>query len=307
MSQQNGVLYIAVGESYVAEAQRSAASVKAMMPHLPVTLISNHPDPGSMFDTVVTITQNGYRSTDRARLLLLSPYVRTLFLDTDTHVCAPVDELFTLMDRFDLAAAHGQWRFNPDDARRLPHVVQQIPASFPQYNTGILVFKQSDALASFIEAWIAIDQRNIASTTELGGKPPSNQTGFREALYLSDLRLATLTPEYHCRPGFLGFLAEEVKILHGRRQDLTQAAPLLNSSREQRVYVNEAQRLRLITRSAVARGAVPGVGKRLVRAVRRHGLMGAARLALGSRGLLRFGNLPPGNLPPAPNDIEEVV
>ena len=96
-----GVLYIAVGEAYVAEARQSAASVKAVMPDVPVTLITSRPQPGTIFDRVIAITQNDYRSTDRARLLLLSPYERTLFLDTDTYVCAPVDELFTLLEKAD--------------------------------------------------------------------------------------------------------------------------------------------------------------------------------------------------------------
>lgn len=275
-----GVMYIAVGESFVAEAAHSAASVKAQMPQLPIALVSNRAPGDSVFDTVVQVEQREYASTDRARLLMLSPFERTLYLDTDTFVCLPITELFVLLDRFDLAVAHGQMRVRDTDAETLADLYTLVPLSYPQFNTGVLLYKQSPAFAQFMQQWIDLNARNTAICTARGKEPPSNQTGFREALYLSDLRASTLTPEYHCRPGWVGFLSGQVKILHGRRNDLANAAKMLNRSTDQRVFVNFPGGLTSYTREELDAIPPPGRWTRLKNSLRTRGAAGTARVIL---------------------------
>ncbi len=43
-----------------------------------------------------------------------SPYEHTLFLDADTYICDNINELFDLLELFDLALAHDTFRlFDP--------------------------------------------------------------------------------------------------------------------------------------------------------------------------------------------------
>ncbi|NIV31383.1 MAG: hypothetical protein GWN58_18375, partial [Anaerolineae bacterium] len=64
---------------------------------------------------------------DRVRCLATAPYDHSLFLDADTYVDAPLDGMFCLLDRFDLAA------------RQSTHYtveLEDVPPSFYEYSAG---------------------------------------------------------------------------------------------------------------------------------------------------------------------------
>ena len=67
--------------------------------------------------------------------------------------------------------------------------------------------------------------------------PPHDQPAFREALYYSKLRVATLTPEYNCRFIMPGYVDKEVKILHGKHTDLPEIAKKINSYKKKRIFM----------------------------------------------------------------------
>ncbi|MGD1716608.1 hypothetical protein [Dapis sp. BLCC M172] len=68
------------------------------------------------------------------------------------------------------------------------------------------------------------------------GKHLHDQPSFREALYHSNLRVATLIPEYNCRFVMAGYVDREVKILHGRHTNLPAIAKRINSYKKQRIF-----------------------------------------------------------------------
>ena len=63
-----------------------------------------------------------------------------------------------------------------------------VPKCFPEFNSGVIAFKKS-SMTTF-EKWLDI-------YTSEPVKP--DQPAFRKAVYLSHLRVATLTPEYNNR------------------------------------------------------------------------------------------------------------
>ena len=65
-----------------------------------------------------------------------------------------------------------------------------LPAAFPQFNSGVLVYKKTPGVIRFLENWALAYQ-------EAGF--PQDQLTLRELLWLSDLRIATLPPEYNVR------------------------------------------------------------------------------------------------------------
>ena len=69
------------------------------------------PQDRDLFEQVITIEDPQYSYVDKVNAMPLSPYNRTLFLDTDTYVYASLEHLFVLLDRFELAAAHDPWRY----------------------------------------------------------------------------------------------------------------------------------------------------------------------------------------------------
>ncbi len=242
-----GVIYVAKGEKYIDEACRSAASLKVHLPELPVTLFSDVTLERSCFDSVISISSSPYSIRDKAANLAYSPYEHTLYLDSDTYVADDISELFHLLDVFDLAAAHAP-------ARRA-FQVNDVPGSFPEFNAGVILFKKSSKILGFLDQWLELYDRNIRKEAPPGipkGKiaeryPFRDQPSFREALYHSDLRIATLTPEYNCRIGSLGYINGPVKILHGRHPRLSELASQLNQKTHQRVHLMDADVLKVLT------------------------------------------------------------
>ncbi len=233
MIESKGVVYIATGEKYIDEACQSAASLKAHMPDLPVTIITNAPVEIPVFDRVIIISIPYYGYSDKVQYMYLSPYEETLFLDTDTYVCADFSELFTLLERFDIAAAHAPFRMSSIDAGFLKdyHLVKG-PDSFPEMNTGVILFKKNPRVAQFFIVWLTLQKEAL----EFDANPP-DQVTFRQALYDSELRIATLTPEYNCRFIIPTFVCRTVKILHAHHFDLSSVAKEINAEAVARVYI----------------------------------------------------------------------
>ena len=225
-----GVIYVAIGDEFVDEACRSALSLKSNMPNVHVTLFSGHEVESCHFDTwlpLETREVSDHRSNLSAKILGMSrsPYDYTLFLDADTYVCDDISELFELLDHFDIAASHAS-------IREAYSLCTRVPACFPEFNTGVVLFRKSSQMSRFFRDWIRLHNQNLTSEPRAHDQP-----AFREALYKSDLRVATLPPEYNCRFIGLGYLHGPTKILHGRHSNLKRMARTINAETAPRVHV----------------------------------------------------------------------
>ncbi len=234
----NGALYIVTQDRrYVDMALTSAESLKCAMPDLPITVFSQFPVKSAFVDNVVVVqpSQDGF--FDKARLISDSPYERTLFIDADTLVVEPVPELFSMLDQFDCAATHEEY-LSTDWFEQYPRI--DIPASFPEFNTGVLLLKRSERMQGVLQQWGDLYR---AYLRDKSGQPLNDQPFFRAAVYYSDIRVATLTREYNCKYRGQGYLNKSVKILHGhvdfqlRIDHIARAAAILNTSRKPRVYI----------------------------------------------------------------------
>lgn len=223
----NGVIYIATGEKYVAEACQSVASLKRKMPNRSVTLFADQPVQSQHFNHVILITNPQYSYIDKIQHIDQSLYENTLFLDTDTYICDVLDPLFSLLETFDLAVAHAPLRRQSS---------RKIPSSFQGFNTGVIGFKKSPKFSQFAAKWLLIHQKNLKRAIS-SRKNLTDQKAFREAVFLSDLRFVTLTPEYNCRFSFPGHLCGKVKILHGRHRDFEAFSQQINQQLESRFLI----------------------------------------------------------------------
>lgn len=226
---ERGVIYVATGQRYVDEARVSAASLKNHHPDLPVTLFTEHPVDNPLFDHVEIINSCGNGLRDRTLCLMQSPYEQTLFLDSDTYICDDISDLFDLLDRFDMAATHAPNRRNAEH--------DGVPASFPQFNLGVWIFRKTPQMDQLFAEWLRLydeeSQNWDARIKHL------TQPTFRIAVYHSNIRFTNLTPEYNCRYYDSGYLEGKVKILHGHASAelLESAAKKINANKGQRVHV----------------------------------------------------------------------
>ncbi len=234
----NGAIYVLTqNERYVDLALQSLASLKRAMPDLPVTVFSQFPLSSPLVERVFRVqpTRDGFY--DKTKLMQESPYDRTLFVDADILVVEPFSELFGLLDRFDCAATHEEY-VNTDWFNRYPR--SDVPSSFPEFNTGILLFKRSTQMDGVLKEWEALYAQFLEEKPD---QQINDQPFFRVALYNSDARVATLTREYNCKYRGQGYLNGPVKLLHGHvdfqfdPRQLSQAARALNASNKPRVYI----------------------------------------------------------------------
>ena len=235
----NGAIYILThDERYVSLALQSVASLKRAMPDLPVTVFSQFPISSALVERVVRVQPTGDGFYDKTKLIQDSPYDRTLFIDADIIVVEPFPEVFDLLERFDCAATHEEY-VNTDWFNCYQR--SDIPSSFPEFNTGILLYKRSHKMDMVLKEWESLYSQFLGEKKP--GRQINDQPFFRAAIYHSEARVATLTREYNCKFRGQGYLNGSVKVLHGHvdlqfdARQLRMATAALNASRKPRVFI----------------------------------------------------------------------
>ncbi|OOY94453.1 hypothetical protein BOW17_06375 [Solemya velum gill symbiont] len=181
-----GVIYIATGEPYRTAAFRSAESVRKHSPDLAIDLYTDViPEGDTPFDHIGIVENPHPRS--KVDYLQKSRFEETLYLDSDTKVVADITGMFDLLERFDIALAHAHAR-NRRGTTELWRT--EIPDAFPQLNGGVILFRNSDAVNAMLKAWS--DSYHHAGFSK-------DQVTLRELLWISDLRMHILPPEYNIR------------------------------------------------------------------------------------------------------------
>lgn len=182
-----GVLYICTGETFTIAGVNSARTVREHCHGLTIDIYTDSPAviPEGTFDMVYPIASPHRRS--KVDYMANTRFERTLYLDTDTKVTADITHLFSLLDRFDIGIAHAHMRNKHENFQVWRHL---IPVSFPQLNSGVMVYRRTQAVMDMLAEW------QTAFHTA-GFK--KDQVTLRELLWLSDLRLCILPPEYNIR------------------------------------------------------------------------------------------------------------
>ncbi len=234
---QGAIYVVTQDQRYLNLLRASAESLKKAMPGLPITVFSQFPVEGPHFDEVRKVEAASDGFYDKARLMLQSPYQQTIFIDADIYVVRPFSELFTLLDRFDCAATHEEY-LNTDWFNHYPR--PDIPPSYPEFNTGILVYRRSPAMDRVFENWSKLYKEFLDINP---GKATNDQPFFRAAAYCGDARITTLGREYNCKFRGQGYLNGPVKLLHGhvkfkmKAEYMRRVVGVMNGSEKPRVYI----------------------------------------------------------------------
>jgi hypothetical protein len=219
-----GVVYVAWGDEFVSEAKTSAISLKKQM-DCPVSLITPTPieDHGPFDEIIIEPFSRSYR--DKI-LMRKSPYDHTIFLDTDTVILEPLDQLFDLLERFDLAYQPSA----PSDHYKLDGVPL---LAFYEPSAGILVWRNSPVTQQFFDSWDLEYTRQEAEN----GQGAWDQRSLRAAAWSSDVRIAMLGGDWQLCSFEFGICMNKVKLVHGRGRLAQQALAYSNTSIGPRVYM----------------------------------------------------------------------
>lgn len=195
-----GVLYIVWGEQGRALMKRSQASLRRHHPDLPVH-VAMLPDG---LDPMQGLLQ-------KARMLELSPFATTLFLDADTVVLGNLDFGFAQADRFGLACSICECPW----ARRYGG----LEGDLVEYNTGVIFFSRK--AAPVFEAWQALAPTLDSSSLHVppgqkvvGRMPHNDQAAFAKAVDQTGFLPAVLPLNWNYRPRWQHSFFGPLKIWH---------------------------------------------------------------------------------------------
>jgi hypothetical protein len=187
-----GIIYIAAGEKYIHAAIQSAKTVLNSCPGLQTHLFGDWQNYHFNFETSpypftsVGMILDPHRRS-KVDYISKTPFDQTLYLDTDTIVKDDIRDMFRVLERFDIALTHA---FRRNSADRLIPWRMDLPQAFPQFNGGVILYRKTSEVIKFLEEW-------SYHFKEAGLQ--QDQMTLRELLWLSDLRIATLPPEYNVR------------------------------------------------------------------------------------------------------------
>lgn len=229
---ESGILYIVYGEKSLTECKRSLDSIRRHMPTIPITLIADQRltqicdfQAEQVLFKKMPEQWNWKIKVDHVRNL---PYEKTIYLDTDTLVCGDISDLFSILDRVDIAVCH-------EPVRTWGRELNGLPDSFPMLNTGVIAFRKSKCLEHFFARWANAHDMLDAEKRKRPKISYTDQNSFRYALYNSkDVQLSILPPEYNCRVS-AGFVAGMVKVLHAHA-DLNRIENIINASTGERLH-----------------------------------------------------------------------
>jgi hypothetical protein len=198
-----GIIYLACGDEFIQEVQASMASLRKFS-DLPVTLFTDRPVDTSA--DVVVLEDLKADMSDKVRIIPLTPYDETLYLDSDTMILRE-DALspFELLGRFDLAAAHAPLR---------PKESIDCPSCYPEFNCGVIFYRRNSLL---FRTWQDRFQDHVERNWGVMYRGVNDQPSFAETVYLTDLCPYVLPPDWNYRAFWRSTRDwQDIRILHSR-------------------------------------------------------------------------------------------
>lgn len=202
-------VYVATGEGYVREAIHSGETLRRHHPDVPIYLFTDCP-PMEIGPFTAVLRPQGlieYSPIDKL-LAYEAPHERVVFLDSDTHVLGDLTSIFEVLDTFDIAMLQ-------EVSRGWDYELPGVPLAFPEFNTGVVAFRKSDAMRTFFEDWRVNFARFHGKLTPRGASL-ANQPSLRYTLFHSKLRVTALPSEYHFLGDFPNYIMWKALLIHGR-------------------------------------------------------------------------------------------
>jgi len=190
---ENGFLYIVTGEGYAQECLFSIKSLKEY--NTEKICVFSEEKYRSMFEDQCDyfFIINSKLQRPKVEYISQSPFENTVYLDSDTFINENISDLFQLLNKYDFAGVFCNSR-KRENYSKLISKYENIPYSFSEVNTGVMVFNNSAQVKDLFKKWNEYYYKYLPITT--GWDQPS----FRVALWESEVKLCHLPPEYNVRP-----------------------------------------------------------------------------------------------------------
>src|SRR5690606_19787975 len=124
----------------------------------------------SFFDEVIINEEiNKYVYLSKIIGIQNSPFEMTIFLDSDTFVCADISPLFELLEMVDIATTQEKSYHTTDKISAI-----KFKNIIPEFNSGVIVLKKNNQTDKLLADWFKICVEN-----KIGNDMP----GLREAIF----------------------------------------------------------------------------------------------------------------------------
>lgn len=207
---EKGFLYIAMGKRYLLEAETSAQSLKRFT-NLPICLITDEENYRNTYFDLICFEKSERDFVSKIAGIKKTPFQKTIYLDSDTFICAPIEQLFEILDLFDMAMTIDRYNHSYGFLR---HYNSSFKLRFenvlPEYNTGLIVYNSGEHIKKLFEDWLDTHR-------EMNVK--ADMPSFREAFIKNSttVRIAPLPFEYnYFGTHSFGFAYNEIKVMHER-------------------------------------------------------------------------------------------
>jgi hypothetical protein len=221
---QRGVLYMVWGDKIAPYLDRSMASLREWHPELPIHVerIASDGDPIQLL-------------VQKARMLDVTPFTETLFLDADTVVLGRLDFGFERASRFGLACTINECPW----ARRFTDPA--LNGDLIEYNSGVLFFTR--AARPVFEAWAACAGALDSSVEweergQVHRMSHADQAGFAKAIDDTAMNPFVLPLNWNYRPWFHRAFFGPIRIWH----DYGEVPDFIRQ--ENRTYLDPQTRIR---------------------------------------------------------------
>lgn len=192
---ERGYLYIAYGEAFTKEALFSIESLRKYT-DLPIAVYTDRKDIVETKSEELKITLIGEIVANHLRAKVdymdQSPFVETIFMDSDTVVVRNCDDMFDLLKRFDVAIVNDYARKRKKYSDIVPEY-GEIPYAFSEANSGVVAFNSSTRTQTFLKMWKEYFYKYFKETNGW------DQISFRISLWRSNVRIHHMPFEYNVR------------------------------------------------------------------------------------------------------------
>ena len=189
---EKGFLYIAFGESFTRESLMSIKSLKRYNDE-PVALYTDQ-EPTPDFEGLVDVYGKIEPQHIRAKVdfVGMTPFKKTVYLDSDTLIKRNISDMFDVLDRFDVGLVHDYARKRLKYSKLIPEY-ERIPYAFSEFNGGLMAYNASNETREFLDKWKSYFYKYYKQTNCW------DQVSLRVSLWESSAKIHTFPFEYNIR------------------------------------------------------------------------------------------------------------
>jgi hypothetical protein len=238
---KNVFLFCATGQHYQDLVSKAIFSIKFIQEDSYICVYTDKEMKNNLIDELNILDSPQYNCMDKITVLKHCKHNKCVFLDCDTLIVDQINDIWSILDKFDMAVAQASWRISLNKAKDSEYILPNVPEAFPEFNTGVIAFNNTNNWKAFLNDWESIFIKQLNDIV----KPLHDQPAFRLALWQnSNLLFFTLPPEYNFRCDFPSYAGYNVKILHALSgENLEYCYNEINKVKGARVFIPNRKKI----------------------------------------------------------------